>query len=372
MTPSLRPTHPIRGLTAVRGVAAWWVVLFHFREALPAGVPRPVMAFADHGYLAVDLFFELSGFVIALSYAGKLSGGENSGHGRTLWIAPARVVARFLGLRVARIYPLHLFTLGLCLIQALGIATLSRQQAVSDRFSAPSFWLNVSLMQNWGFLDHLSWNVPAWSISVEWFAYLAFPVMCWGLLKFRKGSLWLAAAIACLLIVLAAFTAATGQSLGDDIPRTGLARCLLEFSAGMCLLRLRAGRMVALRHDGDPGSLLAVVCVGAYVVLPIPDYATIPLGFLGAIYALSDPKSLLSRIMNWRFLEYLGSISYSTYMIHYIVKDFVKIVFVKSTAPSALDFMIYLIITAVASEVLYRRIEQPGGRAMRAILIGRR
>ena len=72
----------IHALTSLRGIAAWWVVLFHFDTYLLPYIPVAVFQFIAKGYLAVDLFFCLSGFVIFLNY-GKLK------------IASARAICAF-------------------------------------------------------------------------------------------------------------------------------------------------------------------------------------------------------------------------------------------------------------------------------------
>jgi peptidoglycan/LPS O-acetylase OafA/YrhL len=54
-------------LAGLRGICAWWVVFYHSLHLMNDTVPMPVKIFIAHGYLAVDLFFLLSGFVIFLS-----------------------------------------------------------------------------------------------------------------------------------------------------------------------------------------------------------------------------------------------------------------------------------------------------------------
>jgi len=68
----------LRALTAARGVAAWLVVLYHIRLSI-AGLPAPLVATLGKGYLAVDFFFLLSGFVIGYAYDdrwGKMTIGK--------------------------------------------------------------------------------------------------------------------------------------------------------------------------------------------------------------------------------------------------------------------------------------------------------
>ena len=85
--------------------------------------------------------------------------------------------------RLARIYPLHIVTLlamlmlrfariGLVAIGILAVAPV--QTEVNTGYS---FFLNVLLLQSMGFLDHLSWNGPSWSISTEFYTYLLFGVL---------------------------------------------------------------------------------------------------------------------------------------------------------------------------------------------------
>ena len=102
----------IPALTSLRGIAAWWVVLYHFREYLPSRWPEWLMALTAHGYLAVDLFFILSGFVLALNYAESFRDS----------LAGA---AGFYRLRLARIYPLHFVMLTMFLLNPLAIALFS-------------------------------------------------------------------------------------------------------------------------------------------------------------------------------------------------------------------------------------------------------
>lgn len=154
--------HELRALTGMRGIAAWLVVLYHIRLSV-AGLPHSVVAVLAKGYLAVDFFFLLSGFVIWLSWGERLRRG---GIG---------AVPGFLWRRLARIWPLHLFMLGCAVALALLLLALGKHDAVHQPFA--DLPLHILLLQNWGFTDHLAWNDPSWSISTEWAAYLLFPLL---------------------------------------------------------------------------------------------------------------------------------------------------------------------------------------------------
>src|SRR5438045_9161393 len=106
-TPAAR--QEIKELTALRGLAAWWVVCHHFLEFTPTFAPAFFRTFFDHGYLAVDLFFLMSGYIMMHVHATDFVSLRSY------------ELRQFLAKRFARIYPLHalLLFLSLFVIAAL-------------------------------------------------------------------------------------------------------------------------------------------------------------------------------------------------------------------------------------------------------------
>lgn len=333
------------------------MVLFHFQSAIPAAVPLLFDHLFRHGYLAVDFFFELSGYVIALNYAAHFS----------VWTLAAN--RRFLGLRIARIYPLHLCMLVVFIVNPIAIVVFSRQGTLGSGYNLDYFLLSLVLMQNWGFTTQLDWNVPAWSISTEWFAYLLFPALAWISSRWLRGPARAALAAVTLLVALAAVCLFNGTTLGGEIPRLGLVRCVIEFAIGISLFQFRA--YLPRAGFGDAAGLLATLCFVAFAVFSMPDYALMPLGFAALIIASTDEESVLARLLGNRQLEWLGLISYSTYLVHYFVKGWVKFLLVRPGMPWEVPLFAYLSVTAVASVFLYRWIEVPGRRKLRDVLARR-
>ena len=111
----------LRALTSVRGVAAWMVVLYHIRLTID-GLPAFLLHTFAKGYLAVDFFFLLSGFVIWLSWGDRLRAEGWCG------------VPAFLHKRAARIWPLHLVVLGGAVLFALALAVAGRHDPVEYPF----------------------------------------------------------------------------------------------------------------------------------------------------------------------------------------------------------------------------------------------
>ena len=344
-------TNPIPALTSLRGLAAWWVVVFHFREALPPQAPAFVHVVASYGYLAVDLFFILSGFVIARSYSHHFA--------RSIEI---KTICFFYGFRLARIYPLHLFVLVLFLLNPFALAFFSTAGIPQDGYDINYFIMSIFLVQNWGWTNELQWNIPAWSISTEWFAYLIFPFIAILASRFvQKAAVAVASALG-LMLILAVVTAVVGGGLGGNIPQHGLSRCLLEFGVGVALCRLH----LAWPAQASTARLAfgcAITCFAALTIMP--DYAVMPLGFFCLIYALTRNSFLLSKLIQNRILEWVGILSYSTYMIHYFIKTWIKFLMVESTANTE-NFLFYLFATACASAILFYAIERPAQQKMRA------
>jgi peptidoglycan/LPS O-acetylase OafA/YrhL len=322
-------------LTSIRGIAAWWVVLFHLRLLLAPWVPTAVIRLLAQGNLAVDLFFILSGFVIALNYGDRLAGD---------W----RATGDFLFRRFARIYPLHLLILAGFAAYAgaailFGTATLEGQDP--GYFAA-----SLLLVQNWGFFGALKWNVPAWSISTEAFAYLLFPILL-RLLPLRRA--WLLVSIVLLLgLSVPLFFAATDTSFPDAVPQTGLFRCVVQFAMGMLLCEL--WRRLHGRRLATPLFAAAVLLGLAYALLGLPvvslAWAALVLGL-----ALTGKGPLHAPVLVW-----LGRISYATYLCHYLALTIFKFLVLEPGRPVPPSLLIlYLLIVLAASALLYHGFERP-------------
>jgi peptidoglycan/LPS O-acetylase OafA/YrhL len=161
----------IASLTSLRGYLAAWVVLGHFWQEFLSLLPG--LAFlspwVEHGHSAVPGFFVLSGWVLAHNYRQAFR------HGEVGWL-------RFLGLRLARLYPVHLAMLASVGVLVVGAAVIGRSPG--EAYGLRSLAAQLLLVQAWVPGMALTWNYPAWSISSEWFAYLLFPLAARGDLLF--------------------------------------------------------------------------------------------------------------------------------------------------------------------------------------------
>ncbi|WP_448663644.1 acyltransferase family protein [Sphingomonas sp. CJ20] len=341
-------TGELRALTSVRGVAAWLVVFFHLRRSID-GLPDAAMAVLAKGYLAVDFFFLLSGFVIWLSYAPRLREGG--------W----RAVPDFLRRRVARIWPLHLFMLGFAVVLALALHATGRSAAPFPFAELP---LHILLLQNWGFTDALTWNDPAWSISCELAAYLLFPLLALGVDWRRVPTLAVLAAIGAILVALHLVFAGDGATaLGQDIPRLGVVRCVLEFGCGTAVaalwLRWRSRwRLPALGALG-----VALAGFAAWITGAVPETLAVPASFAAGLLALALSAGRRGNPLEVSPLHYLGEISYATYLSHFLLWFAFKLAFVSDAHAVGWPLIaLYLALVLAASVALYHGVERPAQR----------
>jgi peptidoglycan/LPS O-acetylase OafA/YrhL len=299
-------------LTGIRAVAALLVLLLHTDQNVPANIPS-VFPLLLRGYLGVDFFFLLSGFIITHVYLQSLAGGGRAAIGIYLW-------HRFI-----RLYPVHVTVL-LGLVVIVGAAT-----AVGFHFNSDASWRttdivwNLVLVHAWGFADIGSWNAPSWSISAEWFAYLLFPFAVPLLVRLRAPAIALVLA-AGILVATAAVFAIAGWSLNSWIGAPALTRVTGEFFCGAMLCRAvgagssaGSGRAVAL--PSRLGDLVGAAAFAAFLVgasTGADDFSLtgmLALTILGA--ALS--RGFLAQFLGCRPMLWLGEISYSVYMVHFPV-----------------------------------------------------
>ena len=293
-SPKAAPAGRFFALDALRGVCAVMVVGFHLNAG---GHLRALFA---NGYVGVDFFFVLSGFIIASAYGGKV---------RT-WRDFASAGLRRLG----RLYPLHLAALGVWLVFVIVTSIATGHSAFREKFDLESLGENLVLVQ--GFTVHAeSWNYTAWSISLElWvnIAYFALAVVL--------GRRLIAAEIG-LAAVLAGVGVTALLSEGDPSPQVAAlisaAHYALGFLVGALLFRLH-GRLKARGWRPPAWLTLLALVVGAAPFLAadqIADLAMIPLfAFVVLIFAF-DVGPLAATLARgaWRRM---GTVSYSIYLIH--------------------------------------------------------
>ena len=310
----------IRQLTGVRFVAAVWVVLYHFQFMIFGLVPElhPVGFLFDSGYLAVDLFFALSGYIIAYQYLAAFPGGRGT---------PGQY-RRFLIKRLARIYPLQFVTLLIAIAVIVTGVLMGVTIPYPESFTVWGAIQDLLLIRGWEPFPHQGWNFPAWSLSAEWFAYLLFPAVA--LLvgaarraRGRSGAGRGAGRVGLLLVLLGCLAL---EGLGawllpsfNGMPHP-LVRVVAGFVAGAAVFALGAPRIRPGILAGVGLLALALLITTAGRIDLDPARAVVALLLAGVVVAgLAGGGGPGIRWLASGPLEYGGRISYGIYMIHGIV-----------------------------------------------------
>lgn len=356
----------IRALTGLRGVAALLVALYHINPELIA--PTAAGRFVGKGYLWVDLFFVLSGFLLAMNYAGRFAGGWSLG----AWLD-------FLLHRLARIYPLYLVLVAASLAYSLvlygGLHASAPPPALKLSEPAREVAANLLMVQSWGLGKSI--DGVAWSLSTEWAAYLLFPLLV-ALALFGRPRVALASALAAAAVVGVTVTLTMRDGAYHSGPLDAydggtlepLLRCFGGFVLGLVTYRVaHSPRAVAIAgHDltiaAALGLLVAGLAAGVHDLLIYPLFALLVLGLFGN-------RGYVGRIFACRPVYWLGVVSYSIYLLHpYLVAP-------RSELEASLETLlprpwpglvtaaaIYAVLFA-ASTFAYHGIEEPGRRWVR-------
>ena len=288
----------LKPLTSLRFFAAAWVVLYTLWPKLSGAPTSPLF---EKGYLGVELFFVLSGFILCHVYL------QASGEGRFNY-------ATFLWARLARIYPLHLATLAG--MGAMGLAAGAAGFHVDPSVLAwTSLPANLTLTQAWGLAPQSGWNHPSWSISAEWFAYLNFPLFA-GLSWKMRAQPYAAVlgALALLVGLYAIFPRLAGFPLDQATIAWGALRIVPCFAYGCANYLLWRSGAVSRRVWAVAGAAISGAGVLAAGQASGPDILIVAL-FGPLILSLAALSSTGSKLGSGRVLVYLGEISFAIYMV---------------------------------------------------------
>jgi peptidoglycan/LPS O-acetylase OafA/YrhL/tetratricopeptide (TPR) repeat protein len=304
-------TYPsdIRQLTSLRFFAALIIVIFHFCQILPFKIT--ITDLPGKGYLAVDFFFMLSGFILSHVYLNEIE--ERRFHARDFYIR-----------RLGRIYPVHLFTLVVTVFLLLLSYKLDPADGLPKYFSAGTLLTNIMLVHGWGWNETaiFSFNRLSWSVSAEWFAYLLFPLSAFFLQRIRGGIL-----LCFSLFFFFGLSLLTRHILDEPLPQTtfGLLRILPEFLSGMALYRI--GRRYSLKHCGQFTLMACVTAILLLMHFGAPDELIVLSFGLLILVAAEQAREGVGGLLTSPITIWLGQISYSLYMVHFILRENVFLFF---------------------------------------------
>jgi len=356
--PSVAAAAPERHLEleSVRGLAALLVVIYH----MPHWYPPFFTGVIANGYLMVELFFVLSGFVIASAYSQR--------------IHSVRDLLKFQFLRLARLYPVHL----LFLLVFLGFEAAKYMASVRWGMQMPNFqpfkensWeaFGYHLVLLHGVLPkalQATFNGPSWSISVEFYTYFLFALVTllsgrlriFGYAIFALGALW-----------------ALTQEVAPLYSYT--LRCLSGFFLGVLVSELIAAFPNIRLPKG--AAFFAVLFILIFLGFKPHGWGDWLIFFMSAFLIVALTKTSddwFKKLFRSSALLWLGTVSYSVYMSHYsiawIANQVVRVLlkrpdvyfegrFAPSLGPweTMAAYVIVIGVVLILSSVVYKRIELP-------------
>ncbi len=378
----------IPSLTPMRGIAAILVAIFHFHiiagRLLPEG--NPVFS---RMYLMVDLFFVLSGFIMMHVYGQNFTSGLSK-----------KKYSNFLIARLARIYPLHLFTFMFILVSGYCYRTYADMaqgpkifDLITDYTAIPFV---LTLTQAWGSHMEATWNSVSWSISVEWMLYLLFPVLVIIHKKLNRHSFWIWGLIGAGLLFFIAYIigphyfsklydlrtfppqaleAVPSDSI-DMITGPALLRGLGGFLIGMAVYEVyERGFLKKLCSSTLTFILISLLLITLwYFELLLDPLAVLIFGVL--ILSTAHLDGVGRKVLNAKLFTFLGEVSYSIYLCHMVIFfGYIWICLILKKQPWPLEdgirnnwieFLVFISVTIAISTLTYYGIERPARRFIKS------
>ena len=398
VTPSLIVNVFIRQLTGIRFVAAAWVLLYHLQGPLNTLGLLAIPVLPDVmrvGRLGVDLFFALSGFILTHTYLTRL-GPRLSG----------RKTIDFWWLRLARVYPVHLVMLVVAGLAVFVQAKVTGEALNRDWLNPIDFGKNLLLVQEWGPSPQRGWNFVAWSLSMEWLAYLIFPILILLIWLFyrRVSTSVLVIAWVVVLIPIIVYGLKTSDAYYTDNWGSTY-RILCVFTAGAITYLIVRRFLPDAAADPKPriqklASTLSIVLpliviAGAVFLGNLPaaqppttnlsaDSEALPPYFhlllvpflIAWIGALALSRRGLARTLSTRTMVLGGFISYSLYMTHLVWfglwRAGMNAVGIDGGALYAIGLLGLIAGALAIAWLMWRFVEEPAREWMRALAGARR
>ncbi|OWW22032.1 acyltransferase family protein [Noviherbaspirillum denitrificans] len=303
----------IKSIEGIRGLAALLVALYHL------GIGANYFPLIRNGYLFVDLFFVLSGFVICAAYRDSV---QNASEFRY-----------FILRRIGRLFPLLVFStvafvlLSNAIILAKKIAVAAGYSAILNNPGALEYLVptttevltTLTFTHALGVFDHLILNTPTWSISAEFYTYILFAAVC----MFFKGPTRLVL-IAVLGVIALIVSVWASVNIHNCIAEKGCLSLTYDFGFprsvhSFCLgvMAFHSSRILRINTTGVQLS----VALALFLLLTLVDHVPLaafafPVAFAVLVFGLSKDSGPLADALKPGVFQELGRRSYSIYLMH--------------------------------------------------------
>jgi len=351
-------SHRILQLDGMRGLFAFMVLLLHF----PVKTYFTNNFVVRQSYLFVDFFFVLSGFIIGANYLKQINNCSD--------------FKRYLLKRFIRLYPLLFYTVliyflylmvGEYFLQGLKEDHRPLSAYINELLDSLLFLNSTPLLGN-----SQGINPPSWSISAEIVSYFVFGL---GMLFFRKYKVQ----YSLIIIILCISCMVKKNSYAFNNGDFGFVRGLLGFNFGVLTFMLSQKRRTKSPSFQIPLVILLLVAFFAIDFLKIELLKLIfPILFAILIYVFQYENSFLNRILLTKSIQFLGKISYSLYLNHYLILMISYIIFFRildipiRDPYSTFVLFVSIFVTIIYSYLTYLFIEKAGGKFLYKIIFNQK
>ncbi|MFC5411063.1 acyltransferase family protein [Larkinella bovis] len=371
------PTY-LTTLTPLRGIAALLVVIFHSNLMLAPFINPAITLFVQNGWLWVDFFFVLSGFVLSHAYGANFQEKVSWANYR-----------KYLLARFARVYPLHFLTLWAAVAVILVIRSMADGLAPFFQiiFGLDTIPACLLLIQSLHLYGTAPLNTPSWSLSTEWWVYMIFPLLVHPFFRLTGLGKWLVAVVivglflGLMYYIIPYYSATPFTQPGVLSPPTintltdwGLVRCLAGFLLGMLFYELYRSQW-AFRWL-KRGWAFLVFSIGVCLAMHFGIHELLILAFFPfIILSAAYNDDFIKKTLETRPLQRLGDWSFSIYMVHIPIAFLLIVLFIlpqnprmfssfealgAAKTPPGLPLCLLLVtLTLGVSALTYRYVEVP-------------
>ena len=337
-------------LDICRGIAAYCIVIFHYRIFYNPNInttyfeknnqPFYNILFPayEHGWIAVQFFFTISGFIFYYLYLYKIQNNKIS------W-------KNFFILRFSRLYPLHFITLNFLLLLYFIFKLKGLTLFSFSEINIKHYFLNILLISSWGFENNASFNTPSWSISIEVMLYALFFFITKTKIKIFYSTAF--------LILFSIFIFYFNKLIAYGI--------FCFFIGGFTYLIIEKINNYKIKKNNFI-ILFFTICVAA--IFFIKEYKITEIYFKIVILTIFFPSLIIFLFyfqkLNKKIgkkISLIGDVSYSLYLIHFIMQIIIFGILqynnIKLDFNSEIYFLSYVIILSTISFFSYRYFEKP-------------
>lgn len=344
-TPAPSLSHPTYrpDIDGMRAIAVLAVVAFHAFPLWVAG-----------GFIGVDIFFVISGYLISTILLENLARGSFS-------------LAEFYRRRIRRIFPALLLVLAVTFVAGWLLLFTNEFPPLGKHMAAGAgFISNLIFWQESGYFDVAADQKPLlhlWSLGIEEQFYILWPLLLWAGWKFRINLLLVIALLAAGSFALNVMQIGTNSIATFYSPLTRFWELLL--GAGLAYATLHAPQSMARLRvgQGNPASLIGLGCIVAGLALitkqsAFPGYWAL-LPTVGAVALIAaGPHAWFNRvILSNRVLVWVGLISFPLYLWHWPLLSFAAIV--ENTVPPLFTRIGLVLLSVLLAWLTYRLVERP-------------